>query len=63
MLEHYRNAILYWIVAATAGAMQPCMRGLIGASNHWLMADRANQDLEQSLRKNRRHSMSLDHRA
>jgi hypothetical protein len=28
-----------------------------------LMADRANQDLEQSLRKDRRHSISLDHQA
>ena len=63
MLEHYRNAILYGIVAAAAGAMQPCMRGLVGTSNHRLMADRANQDIEQSLRKNRRHSMSLDHGA
>ena len=63
MLKHYRNAILYRIVAATAGAMQPCMLGLVGSSNHWLMADRAYQDLEQSLRKNRRHSMSLDHPA
>jgi hypothetical protein len=43
--------------------MQPCMSGLIGTSNHRLMADRANQDLKQSLRKNRRHSMSLDHQA
>ena len=63
MLQHYGNAILYWIIAATTGAMQPCMRGLVGTSNHWLMADRANQNLEQGLRKNRRHSMSLDHQA
>jgi len=62
MLEHYGNAILDWIVAATTGAMQPCMRSLVGTSNHRLMADGANQDLEQSLRKYRRHSMSLDHR-
>jgi hypothetical protein len=59
MLKHYGNAILYRIVAATAGAMQPCMLGLVGTSNHLLMADRANQDFEQSLRKNRRHFMSL----
>jgi hypothetical protein len=63
MLEHYGNAILYRIVAATASAMQPRMLALVGTSSYWLMADRANQDLEQSLRKNRRHSMSLDHQA
>jgi hypothetical protein len=61
MLKHYGNAILYRIVAATARAVQPRMLGLVRTSNHWLMAHRANQDLEQGLRKNRRHSMSLDH--
>jgi hypothetical protein len=61
MLEHNGNAILYRVVTATPGAMQPCMRGLSGTCSHGLMADRANQDLEQSLRKNRRHSKSLDH--
>jgi hypothetical protein len=63
MFKHYGNAILYRIIAATTSAMQPGMRGLIGTSHHWLMADRANQDLEQSLRKNLGHFMSLDHQA
>src|SRR5258707_773840 len=63
MLEHYGDTILNRIVAATAGAMQPCVRSLVGTSSHRLMADGANQDLEQRLRKNRRHSKSLDHHA
>ena len=63
MLKHYGNAILYGIVAATARAVQPCMLSLVRTSNHWLMAHRANQDLEQGLRENRRHFISLDHHA
>ncbi len=61
MLDHHRNAILNRIVAATASAMQPRVRGFIGASDERLMAYRANKDVEQSLRKNRRHGLSLDH--
>jgi hypothetical protein len=58
MLDHYRNAILNRIVAATASAMQP---RLVGPCDERLMAHRTNKDVEQSLRKNRRHGLSLDH--
>jgi hypothetical protein len=61
MLDHYWNAILNRIVAAAASAMQPRVRGLVGAGDERLMAHRANKDVEQSLRKNRRHGLSLDH--
>ena len=61
MLDHHRNAILNRIVAATASATQPRVRGLVGAGDERLMAHRANKDVEQSLRKNRRHGLSLDH--
>ena len=63
LLEHHGNAIQDRVVAATTGAMQPCVQSIVWTGGHRLMAYRAHQNVEQSLRKNRRHAMSLDHRA
>ena len=60
MLQHYWNAILHRIVAAATGAMQPGVRGIVWTRDELVMTYRANDNLEQSLGKNRRHLLSLD---
>lgn len=53
IFEHYRNAILNRIVAATTIAMQPCVQGAAGTRRERVMAYGANQEFEQSLGKHR----------
>jgi hypothetical protein len=60
MLEHDRDAVLNWIVAAATGAMKPNVRAAAGAGGERLMAHRANQKLQQCRGKGRRHAMILD---
>lgn len=61
MRKHDGNAVFYGIVEATAGAMEPLVRGRVWASGHRCMANRANQDSEQSLGNNSaRHVYSLN---
>jgi hypothetical protein len=47
LLEHDGNAILYRIIAATPGAMQPCVGGSIGTGVEPVMTYRTNKNLEQ----------------
>jgi hypothetical protein len=51
IFEHYRNAILNRIVAATTSAMQPYVQGAAGTRGERVMAYGTNQDFEQSLGK------------
>jgi hypothetical protein len=49
ILEHYRNTIFDRIVAATAIAMQPGVRGAVWPGSERRMAYGADKDLEQGL--------------
>lgn len=61
LLQHHGNAIQNRVVAATTGAVQPRVRGIVWTGGDGLMAHRAHKNVEQTLRKNRaRHAQSLD---
>jgi hypothetical protein len=60
MFKHHRDAVLNRVIAATTSAMKPQVGVAMGASGERMMTYRANKNLEQCLRKCRRHAMILD---